>query len=221
MSYFLWSSYTPNGFTYRCKVNQKTIELDFVDGGLKLLKPENQSFAIWLPNFFNIMKHASLYPQSSLGVLLDYYNIPVQQILDNFGVQILRKYKDILISVFPNFNKSFFNKLDTFSKNLERDENTWLQAPIINCSWSLNMDYFTSNEIDICLNNGMHTMISILKVQEINNDYVLVFPIINPNLSSLPLPQNLYNKLKSIFDGIKQKFTLPFSLHLAKYKKNS
>ena len=44
--------------------------------------------------------------------------IPVQQILDNFGVQILRKYKDILISIFPNFNKLFFDKLDTFSKNM-------------------------------------------------------------------------------------------------------
>ena len=46
ISKFLWSSKSNEGIRYRYKVASKQIELKFWQGGLKILKTENQSISI-------------------------------------------------------------------------------------------------------------------------------------------------------------------------------
>jgi hypothetical protein len=70
-------------------VSGKRVELDFSQGGLKILKPEQQSFSIFIPSFLHVLNHALLYTTSSLGIILDFKHVKLNFLLSNFGVKTL------------------------------------------------------------------------------------------------------------------------------------
>lgn len=220
ISKFLWSSRTADGTSYRFKISQNTIESDFIDGGLNFLKPENQSFSIWLPNFINVLKHAKLYQESTLGKLTQLYNIPVSYILDNFGSQPLYQFKDQISCLFP-CNDIYLDKLQDFCSNLEKNKITWLYTPILSFSPNENRNAFSQQEMDTLHQNNLKTIASILKTQELSKTHILVFPMIKSEICTNIANNPLAEKLRSIVDDVRMFQPLPFSLHISKYRKTN
>ena len=52
ISKFLWSNKNLDGISYRFKVSEKIIEIDFVNGGRKFLNSENRSLLNTLHHAF-------------------------------------------------------------------------------------------------------------------------------------------------------------------------
>merc|ERR1712155_274557 len=61
---FIWSINRVDGISYRFKVASKRMESKFVQGGLNLLKSDNQCFKIWIQSFINCIRHAVKYEKS-------------------------------------------------------------------------------------------------------------------------------------------------------------
>ena len=64
-----------NAVTY---VSQKRIGSDYQYGGLNIYKPKHQSFFIWFTSFINILKHANLFSNSNISIILRYKHVPIK-----------------------------------------------------------------------------------------------------------------------------------------------
>ena len=73
-----------------------------------MLKPDPQSFSIWILNFFTSFRHASTYSHSSLGIILKHKHVPISKILCNFGSQTTLAYKKAFRHLCPNHGEAYF-----------------------------------------------------------------------------------------------------------------
>ena len=200
-SKFLWSS--PSG--YRFKVAKKRIELDFIDGGLNMLLPEQQSFSIWLTSFFNVLKHAEKYPKSNLAIILANKHVPISSITKNFGSKTIRKYRTKFDLLYPMQDKKNFRKLCVFMEELEKKPLTFLNSTISTSYWSKDIK-FTNAENRILTNSNIVTLASIIKCMPIKHKF-LYLPIINENLKQTLSGHNqLYEKIAKIVKNISNEF---------------
>jgi hypothetical protein len=200
-SKFLWS----NGSSHRYKVAKKRIESEFHDGGLNMLLPEQQSFSIWITSFFNILKHANEYPNSNLAIILKQKHVPISSILKNFGSNMLKKYSNKFMSLYPPQGKTMFKKSKIFLEELEKNPKTFLQSPITSSYWSKDIK-FSSRESIILDRCNLKTIASILKSITIQQKYLYI-PVIKENLiENLDNHQEIYAKLKEVVINISNEF---------------
>ena len=200
-SKFLWS----NGSGCRFKVAKKRIELDFIDGGLNMLLPEQQSFSIWLTSLFNVLKHAEKYPKSNLAIILASKHVPTSSIMKSFGSRTVKKYKSKLNSLYPTKDKKNINKLFVFMENLEKKPLTFLNSPVLTSYWSKDI-MFTNVENRILVNSNILTIASIIKCIPIKHKF-LYLPIVNENLLQiLSGHEILYEKIVKIVKNISIEF---------------
>ena len=192
ISKFLWSNKTDEGISYRYRVSEKRVELDFVNGGLKILKPEQQSFSIFIPSFLHIIHHAYLYPKSSLGILLAAKQTNTKLVLSNFGYKTFHNNIRCFKSLYPNCNNNYFNKILHFLKDLELNKSTFLQIPII--SSHLLKNDLNSQEIQMLKDNDIVTIASILD-HKVIGDRIMILPSLRKDILSIIPSTNLVEKL--------------------------
>jgi len=190
---FLWSNKTENGPSYRFKISQKSVELDLINGGLKILKPEQQSFSIFIPSLLHILRHAFKYPKSTLGIILAFKKVNLKPLLDNFGYRTFNENQRRLKSLYPNFNEMYFNKYSEFLHDLEK--HNFMQTPIL--SFSSIAKPFNLREIKNLESNNLNTIASVLEHRVIG-DRVMLLPQICPNVTNALNSPLLIDKLKSI-----------------------
>ena len=192
ISKFLWSNKTDEGISYRYRVSEKRVELDFVNGGLKILKPEQQSFSIFIPSFLHVIHHAYLYPKSSLGILLAAKQTNTKLVLSNFGYKTFHNNIRCFKSLYPNCNNNYFNKILHFLKDLELNKSTFLQIPII--SSHLLKNDLNSQEIQMLKDNDIVTIASILD-HKVIGDRIMILPSLRKDILSIIPSTNLVEKL--------------------------
>lgn len=193
---FLWSNKTESGNTSRFKVSQKTVELDLINGGLKILKPEQQSFSIFIPSLLHILHHAYNYPKSTLGIIISYKKIKVKALLNNFGYKTFNENQKRLKSLYPHCNDNYFIKFADFFQDLEKYN--FMQTPIR--SFSSLKKQFTPREINLLESNNLNTIASVLK-QRVIGDRVMLLPLICPSINTILKSPVLVNKLKTIIES--------------------
>ena len=198
ISKFLWSSKSNEGISYRYKVASKQIELNLWQGGLKILKPENQSISIFIPSLLHVLNHARIYPSSSLGILLDFYKVNVNFLLNNFGVQSFQNNCKILKLLYPSTNKIYFDKTVEFLKNLEINKTTMLKTTIISSFWS---KPFTKKQMQNLEENSLVTLFDLLE-HRIIGDRIMLLPIIRSDISTLVRDVRIVRKLQSYVEAI-------------------
>ena len=198
---FLWS----NGAGSRHKVAKKRIEMNFVDGGLNMLLPKQQSFIIWLTSFFNILKHANNYPESNLGIILSFKHVPISSVLSNFGSKLFKKYTPQFKTLYPLQSQKIFSRALSFLKQLEEHPSTFLHSTISSSVWAHKISFSVVDNRTL-KNQGLLTVASILKSLEIKNKHVYL-PIIKDELiqsfQNMPI---LYTKLIKVIENIGKKF---------------
>lgn len=201
MSKFLWSSKSNEGISYRYKVASKQIELNLWQGGLKILKPESQSISIFMPSLLHLLNHARLYPSSSLGILLKFYKVDINFLLNNFGVKSLQKNRKFLKLLYPGSTKIYFDKTVQFLKNLELNKNTMLKTLIASSFWAKR---FTKNQIQILADNSLVTLFDLLE-HRIIGDRIMLLPTIRSDIHTLIQDSRLVKKLQSYVEVISSK----------------
>ena len=218
---FIWSVEKNESISYRFKVASNRIESEFVQGGLNLLKSENQCFKIWLPSFINTLKHAMDYENSTLSLIFEYRKIPVENLLKNIGYHLFHKNMLKLKSIQSPINEFYLKKAENFFLDLEEDKKTFLYTPIASCSYFIKHDieYFSEEE-QACLNQkNIHTFVAILNYREINKDKVLVIPTLRDDIYDESFNLALIFKLEKLTEIVKKKFTLFDIMHCSKFKK--
>ena len=206
MSKFLWSSKTNEGISYRYKVSQKRIELDFSQGGLKVMKPEQQSLSIFIASLMHVLNHGRLYPDSTLGILLSYKHVDLKFLLNNFGCTTFQNNKRCIKSLYPEFNENYFHKIFDFLKCLEKDKATLLQTPIVSSSWFKKQ--FNKSEADTLHKNSLVTFASLLD-QRVVGDRIMLMPILRPDIASILPSNNLVTKLKAYVKEFSKQYNFP------------
>ena len=217
ISKFLWSSKTNGDISYRFKVSQKRIQLDFCKGGLKILKPEEQSFSIFLPSLLNVLRHAQQFPNSSLGILLSHKHVPITFVLKNFGLNTFLRFKRCIKSLYPSTNQAYFQKIPSFLEELEKDSETFLQTSLISCSWTENLRFFSNRERLELGQNNLTTIASILDHRKIG-EKILILPILKSDTFNQVLSNSLMEKLLQLVDKIKVDFPQLAMVSAIKYK---
>ena len=202
---FLWTVKYHNNTSVRCKVSQKRLELNYLDGGLNMLRPENQAFSVWITSFIGIMRHAKLNPDSVLGTILSHKHVPVENILKNLGHLTLLRYSKTFRSLYPVNSKPYFEKMCEFFFNLERDQSTFLNSSIISSQWSNIQSTFTSKDKRILVNNNLNTIASILETRAIG-DKIMFLPILDSTLQAKLNDASLIAKLGMFLDAVKLNF---------------
>ena len=195
ISKFLWSNKNLDGISYRFKVSEKRIELDFVNGGLKFLKPENQSLSIFIPSLLNTIHHAFSYPNSTLGIIFHHKHLDLKKLLSNFGYSTFLKNKKSIKSIYPSCNDRYFNQIISFLKDLELNNDTCLKIPLI--SSSILYQRLSSNEINLLKTNNIITAANILD-HRIIGERVLILPSLHPKLINNPACNSLVEKLNDL-----------------------
>ena len=190
---FLWSNKTENGPSYRYKISQKTVELNLINGGLNFLKPEQQSFSIFIPSLLHVLNHAQKYPKSTLGIILAFKKVNLKPLLNNFGYKSFNENQRRLKSLYPKFNEIYFIKYSEFLQDLEK--HIFMQIPIL--SFSSITKPFNLREITNLENNNLNTIASVLEHRVIG-DRVMLLPNICPNVIVALNSPILIDKLKSI-----------------------
>ena len=218
---FIWSVDKIDSISYRFKVASSRIEADLVQGGLNLLKSENQCFKIWLPSFIHCLKHASTYVNSTLRIFFDFRNLAVGKLLNNFGFHTWQENAEKLRLIQPNTNDSYLSRAKNFFLELEEDKQTILYTPISSCSYfsKCGIEYFSEEEEQLLIQKDMHTLVSLLSYNEVSKTKVLIIPVINSDINSESFNLTLINKIKSIVTIIKEKFPIFDTIHKAKFKK--
>lgn len=205
MSKFLWSTKTEEGITHRYKISHKRIELNYLDGGLNLLKPENQSFSIWITSFLNVLKHANSFPLSTLGKITSFRHIPVQKILQDFSFQTLLKFHRQFKFLYPYGGGDYFEMLSSFLYELGRDESTFFHSSILHSQWSNTVLPFSKPDARLLKKFDLITLSSIFQTKNINHK-VLILPILDQNLRAKLNNSQLISKLELFVDSLKDCF---------------
>ena len=218
---FLWSVDKIDGITFRFKVAKNRIEADFSQGGLNILSCENQIFKVWLPSFINCMKHAVQYKDSTLKILFDHNQIPVEKLMDNFGFHHWNENLTKLKSMQSVENVGYFEKAKLYFRDLEADKNVILYTPLTSLSYFnvSNVEYFSKDEIDELKYYKLITVASILEFNQIDKNRIVVLPLLKKSLLPMILSQTLVNKLSQIASLTKEKFSVFDSIHVNKHKK--
>ena len=219
MSKFLWSNKTANGISHRVKIASKRVELDFFNGGLKILKPENQCIAIWIPSFINMLKHAEQYPLSNLGIILRHKHVPIKSVLSDFGYKTFSKYKKNFQSLYPKSAQPYFKSFETLLLDLEKDKLTLLHTSILTSSWTSNIDNFTKNEMQCLKENNVNTLFSVLESRMLNNENMIILPMIKQDLQFRINNVHLYEKLSKLVELAKENLPSPITMHISKKTK--
>ena len=218
---FIWSVNRVEGITYRFKVASKRIESDFVQGGLNLLKSENQCFKIWLPSFVNCIRHATKYENSTLRIIFDHREISPQKLLDNIGFHFWKQNAPKLRLIQPSMNEKYLNKAVNFFIDLENDKKTFLYTPIAGCSFyeKHNIEYLSEAEQECLRINDIHTFASILNYREISKDKILIIPVLKSEMYHESYSLILIEKLEKLVSIVKEKFFLFDIMHISKFRK--
>ena len=203
---FLWSSKTNEGISYRYKVSQKRIELDFLQGGLKVLQPEQQSFSIFIASLMHVLNHARLFPDSTLGILLSHKHVDLNFLLNNFGCTTFQNNKRCIKSLYPELNEKYFHKTVDFLQNLEKDKATLLHTPIVSSSWL--KETFNKSEVDILHQNSLLTFASLLDQRTVG-DRIMLMPIIRPDIADIIPCSNLVDKLRIYVVEFNKQYNFP------------
>ena len=201
ISKFLWSSKSNEGISYRYKVASKQIELNLWQGGLKILKPENQSISIFMPSLLHVLNHARLYPLSSLGILLKFYKVDIKFLLNNFGVKSLQCNYKFLKLLYPGSTKMYFDKTVKFLKNIELNKTTMLKTSIIS---SFLAKKFTKSQMQILMDKSLVTLFDLLEHRVIG-DRIMLLPAIRSDIYNLIEDSKLVRKLQSYIEVISSK----------------
>ena len=201
---FLWSVKYQENVSFRCKISQKRLELNYLDGGLNMLFPDNQAFSVWITSFFSVLQHAKLNPNSVLGCILNHKHVPVNNIVNNFGHQSVLRYSKAFKSLYPSSSRICFEKLSEYFFDLEKDPCTFLYSPILSSQWSNIQLKFSPNDAKILTNNNLLTIASILETRQIG-EKVMFLPILNSDLQC-NLNNTLVTKLEMFISVIKEKF---------------
>ena len=69
-----------------------------------------------------------MYPESNLGQILAYKQVPVKTVLSNFGSKISKKYMPKLKCLYPSQSRNMFSKAVCFLKKLEKNPRTFLHS---------------------------------------------------------------------------------------------
>ena len=192
ISKFLWSNKSMDGISHRFKVSEKRIELDFVNGGLKFLKPENQSLSIFIPSLLNTLHHAFIYPNSILGIIFRHKHVDLNNLLSNFGYSTFLQNKNSIKSIYPNCNDRYFNQIISFLKDLETNKNTCLKISLT--STSMLKHKLSSNEISLLKQNNIITVANIFD-HRIIGDRIIILPTLHTKITNNPACTTLVNKL--------------------------
>ena len=215
ISNFLWTTKKAGEISSRIKISQKRIELHYLQGGLNILKPEQQSFSIFITSFFSALNHASLYPKSTLGAYFAYKHLPVKSILANFGFQTIVKYKNVFRQMYPNLGGNYIEKACSFFYDLEHDTETFFYSPILASNWSNTNTPFTSNDEKMLAKFNKQTFASILETQTLQNK-ICFMPKLSTELVSNLNDNSLVMKLNNVIDAMKNHF--PRANIYSKYK---
>ena len=205
MAKFLWSNKGLNGITTRHKVAKNRIEQDFCNGGLNMLLPTNQSFIIWLTSFFQMIKHAYQFPDSSIALMLEYKHVPINNIFGNFGSESFKKYMPKFKSLYPPSSEGMFKKALAFLRKLEKDPKTFLHSTITTSYWSKNVTFSKEDNIEL-KQIGLDTVASILNFIKIEHK-IIYLPMINTCIKDLLIGRPaVYLKLTRVVKNISKEF---------------
>ena len=218
---FLWSIDKIDGISFRFKVAKNRIQTDFSQGGLNILTCENQTFKVWLPSFINCLKHAVQYKDSTLKILFDHKQIPVEKLMDNFGFHHWNENLTKLKSMQSVENVGYFEKAKLYFRDLEADKSVILYTPLTSLSYFnvSNVEYFSKDEIDELKYYKLITVASILEFNQIDKNRIVVLPMLKKSLLPMILSQTLVNKLSQIASLTREKFSVFDSIHINKHKK--
>ena len=205
ISKFFWSSKRKDGISIRFKVAKSKIERNFFEGGLEFLLPQQQSFSIWITSFFNILKHACLYSNSTIAQVLQFKQVPIKFLMQNFGSIVFKKYFSKLKFLYPSNCSKYFDKALTFFKQMENNPSTFLHSSISMSNWSKNAN-FSIQDINYMNDNNVITIASILDYKKFGHK-ILFLPLIKPEIEDIfDMKPLLLTKIKKVIKNIKLKF---------------
>ena len=218
---FIWSINRVDGISYRFKVASKRMESKFVQGGLNLLKSENQCFKIWIQSFINCIRHAVKYEKSTLRILFDQREIATQNLLENIGYHSWNENASKLSLIQPTTNKTYLQRAVNFFIELENDKKTFLYTPIASCSFfeKHDIECLSKDEQECLRLKDIHTFASILKYSEISSNKILVIPELKSEIYNEAFNLTLIDKLEKLVIIVKKKFYLFDIMHVAKFRK--
>ena len=218
ISSFLWSTKKTGNTSSRIKISQKRVELHYLDGGLNILKPEQQSFSIFLTSFFSALNHASKYPGSLLGIIFAYHKIPVNKIISNFGFQTITKFINVFRQIYPSKGGSYFEKACSFFYDLECNSKTMLCTPLTTSHWSNIRTPFNANDEKLLSKCNLFTFASILETVDLRNN-VCFLPKIKPEIHNLVQNVVLLEKLNNLIEAAKSSIPRTNNYNKAQIKK--
>ena len=201
---FLWSVKFQGNISFRCKISQKRLELNYLDGGLNMLLPDNQAFSVWITSFISTLQHAKLNPNSVLSCILNHKHVPIVHILNNFGHHSVLRYSKAFKSLYPSSSRIYFEKLSEYFFDLEKDQSTFLYSSILASQWSNIQLKFSLDDAKTLTNNNLLTIASILETRQIG-EKVMFLPILSSDLKC-NMSICLSNKLEMFISVIKEKF---------------
>lgn len=206
MTKFLWTSKTFEGISRRTKISQNRIELNYLDGGLNLLKPQNLSFSVWITSFINALKHASLYTSSTLRILLNFSHTPIDSLLKDFSSKTFMSYERHFKKLYANQGGCYFTKFRSFLLEIEKDPTTFYHTPLTMSNWSFKGQSFSIYDQIQLRKSNLLTMASILEKNELKNK-IVILPVLRSDLQNLLSDSNLYNKICTLWNDVKQDFS--------------
>jgi hypothetical protein len=187
------------------KFHKKRIELDLTKGGLNFLKPENQSFSIFINSFINCLKYTSEHPDTSIGLLFSHKHIPIHSLLSTFSFQTLIKHQKTFKELYPCDGGEYFEKAIEFFYDLEHDKTTSLHSPIFTSNFSNISLPFTKKDETTLLKANKLTIASTLQTRSIGS-MILYLPIIKPDPHNTPHDPVPINKLSKVVEAFKPSF---------------
>ena len=218
ISKFLWSIKKVNNVVHRIRVSQKRIELDFTDGGLNFLKPDNQAFCIWLNSLFSALKHSVKYPDTNISRILEHKHVPIKSLLNSFSFKTLIDHSKILKLLYPASIHIYFEKACEFFHDLENDKDTFFHTPIFNSQWSNIDDPFTIADQKQLRSMNKITIASIFDTRQIGSKTIFL-PLIDSELKTTLHDSSLLIKLEKFISAIKPSFPLDSSFTKSQVRK--
>ena len=206
ISKFLWSSRNPDGkISYRYKISQKRIEQDFTQGGLNFLKPETQSFSIWLNSFMNCLKFSSQHNDTTISLIFEHKHINIQALLPTISYKTIIEHQKVFKSLYPCAGGNYFHKLIEFFYDLEHEPSTFFQSPIISSNFANISTPFSKRDENILLKSKKLTIASLFETRKIN-EKILFLPCIKSDLSNTIVDSALINKLIKLIESTQTAF---------------
>ena len=195
---FLWSIKKPDGsLAFRYKIASHRIELDLVNGGLKMLRPEQQSFSIFINSFMNCLKYSAIHKDTTIGILFAHKHLPISSLLKNFSYQTLLKHLSIFKAIYPCNGGEYFEKAIAYFHDIETNKKTFFHSPILTSHFSNISTPFNKKDVNILEKANKITIASILETREINNKTIFL-PQLKANLFQTIPDLALINKLNEV-----------------------